>query len=293
MDRFDIEQVKGYTIMPNFHQRDRTLTVKAKGILSQMFSLPEGWDYTLRGLAYLNADGIDSMRSGIRELEKAGYIERRRIRDEQGRLRGTVYKVYAVPCKPTSDSPTLENPTQAKPVEDRPVQDNPTQLNIDITSKDESNKDLSNIDSFSSDERPSVLANLEAKRKETICRDMNVYREIIKENIGYDYLLADLPYCHDRLEEILELIVETVCSTRKYIRVAGSDYPAEVVRSRLMKLDMEHIRFVFDCLNENTTKIRNIKQYLLTTLYNAPTTIGNYYSALVQHDQYGESTHDR
>lgn len=122
---------------------------------------------------------------------------------------------------------------------------------------------------------------------------MNVYREIIKENIGYDYLLADLPYCHDRLEEILELIVETVCSTRKYIRVAGSDYPAEVVRSRLMKLDMEHIRFVFDCLNENTTKIRNIKQYLLTTLYNAPTTIGNYYSALVQHDQYGESTHDR
>ena len=74
MDRFDIEQVKGYTIMPNYHQRDRTLSIKAKGILSQMFSLPEGWDYTLRGLAYLNTDGIDSMRSGIRELERAGYI---------------------------------------------------------------------------------------------------------------------------------------------------------------------------------------------------------------------------
>ena len=88
MDRFDIEKVKGYTIMPNYHQRDRTLTAKAKGILSQMFSLPEGWDYTLKGLAYLNADGIDSMRSGIRELERAGYIERRRIRDEYGRLRG-------------------------------------------------------------------------------------------------------------------------------------------------------------------------------------------------------------
>ena len=84
MDRFDIEQVKGYTIMPNYHQRDRTLSIKAKGILSQMFSLPEGWDYTLRGLAYLNTDGIDSMRSGIRELERAGYIERRRTRDEHG-----------------------------------------------------------------------------------------------------------------------------------------------------------------------------------------------------------------
>ena len=100
---------------------------------------------------------------------------------------------------------------------------------------------------------------------------------------------SDLPYDHDRLEEILELLVETVCSTKKYIRVAGSDYPAEVVRSRLLKLDMEHIKFVFDCLKENTTKIRNIKQYLLTTLYNAPTTIGNYYSALVQHDLHGSS----
>ena len=94
VDRFDIEKVKGYTIMPNYHQRDRTLSIKAKGILSQMFSLPEGWDYTLRGLAYLNTDGIDSMRSGIRELERAGYIERRRTRDEHGKLRGTVYKVY-------------------------------------------------------------------------------------------------------------------------------------------------------------------------------------------------------
>ena len=120
-----------------------------------------------------------------------------------------------------------------------------------------------------------------------MCIRDRLYREIIKENICYEYLLDDLPYDHDRLEEILELIVETVCSTKKYIRVAGSDLPAEVVRSRLLKLDMEHIKFVFDCLKENTTKIRNIKQYLLTTLYNAPTTIGNYYSALVQHDMYG------
>lgn len=134
-----------------------------------------------------------------------------------------------------------------------------------------------------------MLAALEAKRKETEYRDMDMYKEIIKENIEYDYLLSELPYDHDRLEEILELIVETVCSTKKYIRVAGADYPAEVVRSRLLKLDMEHIKFVFACLKENTTKIRNIKQYLLTTLYNAPTTIGNYYSALVQHDLYGGS----
>lgn len=295
MERFDVEQIKGYTITPNFHQRDKTITLKAKGLLSQMFSLPDDWDYTLKGLAYINLEGIDSIRSAIRELEKAGYIIRTRVRDEQGRLRGTSYKVFATPHLPESGSPTLENPTldnptQVKPVQAEPTQEKPTQLNKDKTNTQKTITDSLTIDSIPSDSsRPSVLDALEAKRKEEIIRDMNVYREIIKENISYDYLLEDLPYDHDRLEEMLELIVETVCSTKKYIRVAGTDYPAEVVRARMLKLDMEHIKFVFDCLKENTTKIRNIKQYLLTTLYNAPTTIGNYYSALVQHDLYGGS----
>ena len=295
MERFDVEQIKGYTITPNFHQRDKTITLKAKGLLSQMFSLPDDWDYTLKGLAYINLEGIDSIRSAIRELEKAGYIIRTRVRDEQGRLRGTSYKVFATPHLPESGSPTLENPTldnptQVKPVQAEPTQEKPTQLNKDKTNTQKTITDSLTIDSIPSDSsRPSVLDALEAKRKEEMFRDMNVYREIIKENISYDYLLEDLPYDHDRLEEMLELIVETVCSTKKYIRVAGTDYPAEVVRARMLKLDMEHIKFVFDCLKENTTKIRNIKQYLLTTLYNAPTTIGNYYSALVQHDLYGGS----
>jgi len=295
MERFDVEQIKGYTITPNFHQRDKTITLKAKGLLSQMFSLPDDWDYTLKGLAYINLEGIDSIRSAIRELEKAGYIIRTRVRDEQGRLRGTSYKVFATPHLPESGSPTLENPTldnptQVKPVQAEPTQEKPTQLNKDKTNTQKTITDSLTIDSIPSDSsRPSVLDALEAKRKEEMVRDMNVYREIIKENISYDYLLEDLPYDHDRLEEMLELIVETVCSTKKYIRVAGTDYPAEVVRARMLKLDMEHIKFVFDCLKENTTKIRNIKQYLLTTLYNAPTTIGNYYSALVQHDLYGGS----
>lgn len=295
MERFDVEQIKGYTITPNFHQRDKTITLKAKGLLSQMFSLPDDWDYTLKGLAYINLEGIDSIRSAIRELEKAGYIIRTRVRDEQGRLRGTSYKVFATPHLPESGSPTLgnptlDNPTQVKPVQAEPTQEKPTQLNKDKTNTQKTITDSLTIDSIPSDSsRPSVLDALEAKRKEEMVRDMNVYREIIKENISYDYLLEDLPYDHDRLEEMLELIVETVCSTKKYIRVAGTDYPAEVVRARMLKLDMEHIKFVFDCLKENTTKIRNIKQYLLTTLYNAPTTIGNYYSALVQHDLYGGS----
>lgn len=282
-----VEKNKNYTTMSNYHLRDPNLSNKARGLLSTMLSLPDNWDYTTRGLAKICKDGVDGITAQLKELEQYGYLIRHRIRDTGGRIVDMEYIIYE---RPHTASPDTEKPYMVKPDMALPRPETPAQINIDKRSTDESNTDLSNIHSILSDEaRPSVLAALETKRKEAKYRDMDRYREIIKENISYDYLLSDLTYDHDRLEEILELLVETVCSTKKYIRVAGSDYPAEVVRSRLLKLDMEHIKFVFDCLKENTTKIRNIKQYLLTTLYNAPTTIGSYYSALVQHDMYGSS----
>ena len=285
-----VEKTKDYTTMSNFHLRDPNLSNKARGLLSTMLSLPEDWDYTTRGLAKICKDGVDGITAQLKELEQYGYLIRHRIRDTGGRIVDMEYVIYE---RPHTASPDTEKPYMVKPDMGLPRLETPAQINIDKRITDESNTDLTITHSIPSDAaRPSVLAALEAKRKETEYRDMDVYREIIKENIGYEYLLSDLPYDHDRLEEILELLVETVCSTKKYIRVAGSDYPAEVVRSRLLKLDMEHIKFVFDCLKENTTKIRNIKQYLLTTLYNAPTTIGSYYSALVQHDLYGGGSRD-
>ena len=108
--------------------------------------------------------------------------------------------------------------------------------------------------------------------------------EIIKDNIDYDILKQDMKFDSDRLDEIVDLMLETVCTARKRVRIAGDDYPAELVKSKFMKLDGEHIRFVLDCMRENTTKIRNIKQYLKAALFNAPSTIGNYYTSLVAHD---------
>ena len=116
---------------------------------------------------------------------------------------------------------------------------------------------------------------------------MRAYREILKENIEYDHLCQKLGYDRDILDEILEILVDTVCSTRKMIRIGGEDFPKEVVRSRLLKLDSEHIEYVISSLRENTTKVRNIRAYLLTSLYNAPTTISSYFTALVNHDLYG------
>ena len=120
--------------------------------------------------------------------------------------------------------------------------------------------------------------------------EMDAYRELIRENIRYDDFVREHPWDAGQLDEMVELMVEVVCSKRETLRVAGNELPQAVVKSRLLKLDDGHIRFVFDCLKNNTTQVRNIKQYLLTTLYNAPVTIGNHYAAQVNHDLYGQSS---
>lgn len=116
---------------------------------------------------------------------------------------------------------------------------------------------------------------------------MRVYRQIIMENIEYDITRRQLGYDADILDEIVDIMVDTVCSTKHMIRIGGQDFPLEVVKSRLLKLNSEHISYVVSSLKSNTTKVRNIRAYLLTALYNAPTTISSYYTALVNHDLYG------
>ena len=283
---FRVEKNSGYTVMSNHHLRNQELSLKAKGLLSQMLSLPDNWDYTLKGLSLINREKIDAIREAIRELERAGYIVRSRERDEKGRLRGADYVIYELPQKPVSDLPTLENPTQL----------NKDILRTDLSKKEKSITDLSSTDSIPipspypfplSVDGKQAAAPPERKRKETADSEneaYRIYREIICDNIEYDILLQDKRIDRDRLDEIVDIILETVCSSRKKIRIAGDDYPAELVKSKFMKLNSSHIEFVFDCLRENTTKIRNIRQYLRAVLFNAPSTIDSYYTALVAHD---------
>lgn len=301
---FRVEKNKGYTVMSNHHLRNKELTLKAKGLLSQMLSLPEDWDYTLAGLSLINREKIDAIREAVRELEAAGYIQRSRERDEKGRLRGTEYIIYEQPPdldlptleNPTLDNPTLEKPMLEKPMLEKPTLENPMQLNkeeqrTNLPKKEKSNIDLSithSIPILSPNPSPLEEAAAPPERKGTETTDAyKVYEEIIKDNIEYDHFIRHTQVDNDRLNEIVELILETVCSKRKTIRIAGDNYPAELVKSRFMKLNSSHIEFVFACMSENTTKIRNIKQYLKAVLFNAPSTIDSYYTALVNHDMYG------
>ena len=298
---FRVERNKGYTVMSNHHLRNKELSLKAKGLLSQMLSLPDNWDYTLKGLSLINRESVDAIRTAVWELEKAGYITRRQGRDEKGKMTAIEYIIYETPQTPPElEKPVLENPTTGSPIlenptTDNPTPENPTQLNKDIQRTDlpkteKSNTDLSSTDSipilspypspFGDAAEPQERKGTEAKSQSAV----DVYREIIMDNISYDVLIQDRSLDRDRLDEIVDLMLETVCTARKTIRIAGDDYPAELVKSKFMKLDSEHIRFVLDCMSENTTKIRNIKQYLRAVLFNAPSTIGNYYTSLVAHD---------
>ena len=296
---FRVERNKGYTVMSNHHLRNKELTLKAKGLLSQMLSLPEDWDYTLAGLSYINRESIDAIRTAIWELEKAGYITRRQGRDGKGKMTAIEYTIYEQPQHPPElDCPILENPTADNPVLENPTTDNPTtenpmQLNKEIQRTDLPKTDLSTTDLSSThsipilspDPSPLGQDTAEPERKGTGKNDAyKIYEEIIKDNIEYNFLLQDSSIDRDRLNEIVDLMLETVCTARKTIRIAGDDYPAELVKAKFMKLNSSHIQFVFDCMRENTTKIRNIKQYLRAVLFNAPTTIDSYYTALVAHD---------
>ena len=300
---FRVEKTRDYTVMSNHHLRNTELSLKAKGLLSLMLSLPENWDYTTKGLSRICKDGIDSINSGVKELEANGYVIRRRLRNEKGQLTTIEYTIFEQPQsldttdvshkgenpildKQVQEKPILENPIFDKPKQDEPILEKPHQLSTNILNTDLLSMEVSNP--YPSNQYP---ANKEPQEKkmgyDSIgLKSVKEVRELVLKNIEYEYIKTH----HDRgrLEEIVELMVETLCSTKDTINISGDDYPSQLVKEKLLRINSLHIDYVFECLKKTTTYIRNIKRYLLTTLFNAPSTIDNYYSALVNHDFKGK-----
>lgn len=336
---FRVERTQNYTVMSNNHLRDKQLSLKVKGLLSLMLSLPEDWDYTLSGLARISLEGKDAIRAAVVELERAGYVQRRQTTDKAGKFGTNEYIIRECPISqgpplegPLSAHPSSENPTTGKPSTADTSAVFPTQLNIDPRNKEKQKTDLQSTESFpfssvlgvtssaslalpqaakltrcAAPPLPTKSASLgfrgvpdpnpgqpeakgrERNRSSSMSKaDMDTYRELIRENIRYDDFVREHPWDVGQLNEMVELMVEAVCSKRTTIRVAGNNFPKEVVKSRLLKLNADHIQFVFDCLRKNTTEVRNTKQYLLTVLYNAPITMESYYAVQVNHDHYSE-----
>ena len=275
-----VEKNRNYTVMSNVHLRDKALSLKAKGLLSLVLSLPDNWQYSVKWLAAISKEGRSGITAGLQELEAAGYLERRQLRGERGRLGQVEYVVFETPHPPLAENPATVNPATEEPAAGNPEPDNQAQISTEEQIPEKQNTDSSKYRFNSFLEAADVSA-------EEMRRERERYRQLILDNIEYDILCQDNRLRRDDLDEIVEIMVDTVCANKPYIRVSGEDKPAEVVRSRFLKLNSEHIQFVLECMSENTTKIRNIRQYLLAALYNAPVTISNYYTSLVNHDLYG------
>ena len=205
----------------------------------------------------------------MQELENMGLIERKR----QGMGKPSFVYVKNILSCPGSELKRFKNQTSGGL--EKKLQEvgksNPNQTDYSQTDHNETNLSYPSNDVSDHNESDAI------RKREDYCR-------FFREELGIDELKAEYPSNADMIEELLELTVDTVCSSRAFIRIGKEKLPAEIVRSRLMKLNAEHIRYLISCLNENTTKIRDIRQYLLTALYNAPATISSYYSQLVQHD---------
>ena len=294
MPVFRVDKSRDFTVVANCIFKDRSLSAKAKGILVEMLSLPDSWDFTLKGLTTLFTDGIDSIRQGINELEAHGYIVRERKRDARGRLGGMEYVICETPHKAVENSPESEEPTAENPTQDSSAEEMPTVYKeINKYNKNKSMTFEINKNSF----LPEVPENLEvcAPVENPDCRpvgrkeisDTSRAREEIKKQIEYDVMVQRCQT--SQLDELVEIMLEVRMNLSPTTRFSRDEvYPTVYVQDRYSRLNAEHIEQVLDGIRENTSKVMHTKAYLMKCLFNAPETLESKVMMDVNHDLYGE-----
>ena len=284
---FRIERTLDYTVMSNHHLKDTALSLKAKGLLSMMLSLPDEWNYTTRGLAAICKEGVDAIGGALRELEKAGYIVRRQLRGPGGRISDTEYTIYEKPCPgaeeppeepgpdttpPDTGAPDTAFPYLVEPDMVEPSTEKPAELNTKRSNIQKSNTHLSNTHSF-------VLSTPELEGM----KDVYEKREEIREQIEYDLICT--PVNRTQVDEFVELMLEVAMTRSPTIKIGrDAEYPTAFVQQRFEQITSSHIEKVLDGISENNTSVWNAKAYLLAALFNAPSSTDNHYTMLVNHD---------
>lgn len=248
MSVFRVERTGDYTVMSNHHLKNRALSLKAKGLLSLILSLPDDWDYTLRGLAYISLESVDSVRKAVTELENEGYITRTRTRDEQGRLRGTEYIIREQPVseepiseKPVSEKPILENPTLDKPAQAKPTLENRTQLNINIYNKNKS----------------SVYEEINQSNQS---KEASELTEILQK--------CELEDFEKKTAQMLEDAVR-VLYYKQSIKLSGAVLPQTEIRRLLRRVDRDTLIDAVEVLRYNEGTVQNPQGYLYSVILNA------------------------
>ena len=314
MRKYTIKKEKDFVQIPNSILTNPDISLKAKGILALMLSLPDNWKFSIEGIASKCKESKECIGSAIKELESAGYIKRTMMHGDDGKITGMEYEIfeepYSVtegeehneekpredkPCsanpstekplmeelseeKPLMDKPSTENPSMDLPMKGKPSEENPWGNNTIINKKENNNILFNNIQSNPISSKNKISFNMS---------EIELTKFTVEENIDYDILIERFPNRKAMIDEIVGLIVEVLCSKREVITIASDTHPIEQVKERFKDINSGHIEYILECLDKTTTDIRNIKQYLLSVIFNAPQTMDNYYTAVVKHDLYG------
>lgn len=266
---------KDYTVLSNHHLRNVKLSLKAKGLLTLMLSLPDNWDFSLRGLASICADGVDAIGTGVKELENEGYVTREQKRNSMGRLEKAEYIVRELPVKEnrtdTGFSPQRENPVTVNPDTEKPLPENHAQLSIKELNTKKTN-------TYQSIEQPPTGQDRAGQNR------IDRMECFIKSQIEYDILVQKYSAYQDQLCEIVEIMLEVACCQNEFYYIGKEKHLAALVQRRYSQIDASGVEYVLDCLQEVRTDIRDIKSYLAKSLFNAMSTMSNYYQTLVQRD---------
>lgn len=301
---YRVERTRDYTVMSNYHLRDTGLSLKAKGLLAIMLSLPDDWNYSTRGLAKICKEGVDAIGKALKELEQAGYIVRRQLRGAKGRITDVEYTIYERPQKPEppaapdggdtppdspdmgrpgTDSPGTENPYLDRPDMEQPDMEKPAQISKDISKTKKQNTDGLSIQSFFPQPLPARTVQAPAAEGQT---EVHERRMEIREQIEYDFIAT--PLNREQIDEFVEIMLEVSLSRSPTMKIGrDAEYPTALVQQRFGQITSSHIEKVLEGIRENTTRIWNTRAYLLAALFNAPSTLDNHYTMLVNHDLYG------
>ena len=247
---YRVERTRDYTVMCNCHLKDTSLSLKAKGLLSMMLSLPDEWNYNTRGLAAICKEGVDAISTAIRELEKAGYIIRRQLRGSNGRITDTEYIIYERPQDqgppapepdppepeaPDLTSPYPENPYVVEPDMAEPRSKTTAELNINTSSTKKENTKRFSDPSVS----PSMGERIDGQT------DVTEKRAEIMEQIEYDRIVS--PANREQIDEFVEIMLEVALTRSPTIRIGReAEYPAALVQQRFEKLTSAHIGKILD-----------------------------------------------
>lgn len=284
---FRVEKTRDFTVMSNHHLRNRKLSLRVKGLLSLMLSLPEEWDYSMGGLEKLSSEGITAVRTAIRELEAAGYVERRRLRNAKGQLEDAEYIIHEQPIsvEPILENPILDNPIQENPAQDKPMQEKDIQLNTNKSNTKELNTDCIKYPSINNAEPEKTESEEQAESSERWIDRYNKTISAIKKQIDYDCLIVSNNA--ELINDIVSVMAEVFLIDTPYYTIENKKVPAELVRINYRKITYGRLDVFLLGFSRLYSEIKNPKKYLITALYNIASTAETSITNRVNHDMYG------